>query len=65
MEVRTGLSDGLMTEIAGDNLKRGQQVIIGIQPNSPRGAKGHHKSANPFMPDLPPPQAGDSGATRR
>ena len=66
MEVRIGLSDGLVTEIAGANLKQGEQVIVGIQPDSrSKGAKGNREPANPFMPDLPPPPAGDSGATRR
>lgn len=65
VEVRTGLSDGLKTEIAGDNLKQGQQIIVGVQPDSRKGPAGGHEPANPFIPDLPPPPARDSGAARR
>jgi HlyD family secretion protein len=64
VEVRTGLSDGLMTEIAGDNLMPGQQVIIGVQPSRRKGPAGGREPANPFMPELPPPPAGNGGVAR-
>jgi HlyD family secretion protein len=62
VEVRTGLSDGLMTEITGGDLKQGQQIIIGVQPFSRKAPAGGRETANPFMPDLPPPPAGGGAA---
>jgi multidrug efflux pump subunit AcrA (membrane-fusion protein) len=62
VEVRTGLSDGLMTEITGGDLKQGQQIIIGVQPVGRKAPAGGRETANPFMPDLPPPPAGGGAA---
>jgi HlyD family secretion protein len=63
--VRTGLSDGWMTEIVGDSLKEGRQVIVGLQHDIRKKPKGKHDPANPFMPNLPQPPAGRGGGKRR
>jgi HlyD family secretion protein len=65
VHVRTGLSDGLMTEIAGGNLKQGQPFVVGLYADRRKGTKDKRDSGNPFMPDLPPPPAGESRSGRR
>lgn len=65
VEVRGGLSDGLMTEIAGDKLTQGLQIVVGLHTGIGKGTKGRRESGNPFVPELPPPPTGDQRAARR
>ena len=60
LKIRTGLSDGLMTEITGDHLKQGLQIVVGLYSDTPKRAKDDKEPENPFIPDLPPPPAGDA-----
>jgi HlyD family secretion protein len=50
IRVRVGLSDGLMTEVQGDELKDGMEVVVGeLRPNGGSSASG---SASPFTPQM-------------
>lgn len=48
--VRTGLNDGIQTEIEGEGLTEGMQVVIGEQV---KGAAEPAKTVNPFTPQMP------------
>jgi HlyD family secretion protein len=48
LAVRVGLSDGTLTEVAGDGLAEGLDVVIGLQ--APSGAK--KDTSNPFAPSF-------------
>lgn len=48
VKVKIGLNDGALTEISGDALKEGQQVVIGEK----RAASAETASANPFTPQI-------------
>jgi HlyD family secretion protein len=50
IKVRAGVSDGTMTEVQGDELKEGLDVIIGEQQQSAGGNTG---TVNPFTPQMP------------
>lgn len=50
--VKTGLSDGIFTEISGDDLKEGQSVITGMDGGGEKTAKSNQQSS-PFMPARP------------
>lgn len=53
LPVQTGLSDGNTTQIISDELKEGDQVIIG-QKNSVSSSNGSSsQQVNPFMPSRP------------
>ena len=48
VEVKVGTSDGANTAVASDDLREGQEVIIGESVEAPEtGTK------NPFLPQLP------------
>ncbi|HEY7115067.1 MAG TPA: efflux RND transporter periplasmic adaptor subunit [Tepidisphaeraceae bacterium] len=50
IDVRAGLTDGLNTEITGDQVREGMEVIVGeIQPGAGGGPAG---STNPFLPQF-------------
>jgi HlyD family secretion protein len=52
IDVQAGLSDGTNTEVRGDGLSDGLEVVIGeVQPGS-AGAAGA-TSTNPFVPQMP------------
>ena len=53
VNVRTGLTDGIMTEIQGEGLTEGMDVVIGLQTESRTQHKGVRETSNPFMTDLP------------
>ncbi len=41
VRVRTGLDDGTLTEVASDELKPGDEVVVNaVRPNAPRGPSG-------------------------
>lgn len=48
VKVKAGLSDGAMTEIEGDDLKEGMELIIGQQIQK----KGNNETSNPFSPQI-------------
>ena len=48
INVRVGISDGLMTEVVGGDLQEGTPVIVGETTND-----GGANSSNPFAPKLP------------
>ncbi len=50
IRVRTGLSDGTKTEVEGEALKEGLQVVTGDQHQSNTSLSG--TSANPFTPQI-------------
>jgi HlyD family secretion protein len=57
--VRIGLSDGTLTEVTGEDLHEGDQVVVGEQvAGAPQGAPG----SNPFAPPSP---FGGGGGRRR
>jgi HlyD family secretion protein len=47
--VHTGLTDGQRTEVKGESIKEGMQVIIGVTQT-----EGTTTSSNPFQPQAPP-----------
>ena len=47
--VHTGLTDGQRTEVKGESLKEGMQVIVGVTPDRSRPRR--HRS--PFQPQTP------------
>lgn len=49
IKVRAGISDGIMTEVQGDDLKEGVEVIVGEQ----KQAAGNTGTVNPFTPQIP------------
>jgi HlyD family secretion protein len=59
MQVRLGLSDGAMTEIAGDNLTEGIDIVTGQQSR----AAESRDTTNPFAPKIP--RRGNSSNTRK
>ena len=48
VRVKAGLSDSMMTEVQGDGLKEGMEVVLGQQAQ----ASGPAGTANPFIPQL-------------
>jgi HlyD family secretion protein len=56
LRVRLGLTAGGMTEVAGENLTEGLEIITGVQSQ----AAGHSDTTNPFAPKIP--RRGTGGA---
>jgi len=50
--VETGLSDGLVTEVSGAEVKEGLEVIVGVDTNNVN--KSAQGTTNPFLPKMPP-----------
>jgi HlyD family secretion protein len=48
LAVRVGLSDGTLTEVAGEHLSEGLEVVIGLQPQ----ASAKPDTSNPFAPSF-------------
>ena len=59
IQVRLGLSDGAMTEIAGDNLTEGLEIVTGQQSRIAES----RDTTNPFAPKIP--RRGGSNTTRK
>ena len=57
IKVRAGVSDGTMTEVQGNDLKEGLEVIIGEQQK----AAGSTGTVNPFTPQLRPSRPSGQG----
>ena len=51
LPVRLGLSDGTSTEVRGEGLTEGMEIVTGVETSS----SGQSGSANPFMPKMPKP----------
>ncbi len=60
IRVQTGLSDGTMTEVQGDALKEGLEVITAEQHQA--GAAASATGANPFTPQLSRGRQGSQGS---
>jgi HlyD family secretion protein len=58
LEVLLGLTDGSMTEVAGDHLAEGLKIVTGQQSRAAAGSD----TTNPFAPKLP--RRGSGGARR-
>jgi HlyD family secretion protein len=55
ISVKTGMTDGLNTEVSGDGIEEGLEVITGdIVPGGTEQAAAPTASTNPFTPQLPP-----------
>jgi HlyD family secretion protein len=55
ISVKTGMTDGLNTEVTGDGIEEGLEVITGdIVPGGTEQAAAPNASTNPFTPQLPP-----------
>jgi HlyD family secretion protein len=55
ISVKTGITDGLNTEVTGDGIEEGLEVITGdIVPGGTEQAATTTASTNPFTPQLPP-----------
>lgn len=50
LPVRTGITDGIQTEVVGDGISSGTEVVVGIRADSKRKQKG--QSDTPFMTNL-------------
>ncbi len=53
IEVRVGTSDGIQTEISGDGLQEGMEVVIGEMVA--QVADSSEPTTNPFLPKIRPP----------
>jgi len=58
VNVITGITDGIMTEVHGDKLTEGMEVVIGVQTELRTKRKGKGERSNPFMTDLPSRKGG-------
>ena len=58
IRVRTGLNDGTMTEVQGDDLKEGLEVVVGEEVAEATGAG---TSTNPFTPQFRRTKEGSQG----
>jgi HlyD family secretion protein len=56
--VKTGLTDGSMTEVEGPNLAAGMEIVVGVQP---AGTAAAQETRNPFAPSFRPRGPGGSG----
>jgi hypothetical protein len=54
VQVRTGPTDGVNTEISGKDVTEGMEVVVGeMQAGSKGGGAGASGSTNPFAPSFP------------
>jgi len=56
--VKTGLTDGSMTEVEGPNLTEGMEIVVGVQP---AGTAAAQETRNPFAPSFRPRGTGGLG----
>lgn len=52
LQVMAGLSDGTMTEVSGDGLSEGAEVVVGEQPTGQSAAAAATGATNPFAPPI-------------
>jgi HlyD family secretion protein len=50
IRVRAGLSDGTYTEVQGDGLTEGMNIVTGVQTQT----NNQDAATNPFTPKFPP-----------
>ena len=75
VEVRTGLNNGVSTEIVSDVLKAGDEIVSGVRIiTAEEAARNQGGSRSPFLPELPkrrgnnpnrPASGGSGGGPRR
>ena len=53
LRVKTGLNDGIVTEISGDGLEEGMQVVTGTSVISAEQAAADNPGGSPFLPKPP------------
>ncbi len=56
IEVALGISDGTVTEISGEGLSEGTQIVVGEEGKEGAGADDtadDSRPTNPFLPKLP------------
>lgn len=53
LRVKTGLNDGIVTEISGDGLEEGMQVVTGTSVISTEQAAADNPGGSPFLPKPP------------
>ncbi len=56
--IRTGVTDGLNTEVRGRNIKEGDEVVLGMSAG--QDSKTSQQQQNPFAPQMQRP----GGTTR-
>jgi len=50
VHVNVGLTDGMLTEVSGNAITEGMQVVIGETKRQPAGSEPQGEDKNPFMP---------------
>jgi len=67
VKVKTGLSNGIIQEIAADQLHEGDRVVTGMETVTVQPGDGNNgDTKNPFMPNLPKrPGRGSAGQRER
>jgi len=65
VNVITGLSDGVMTEIQSEGVTEGMTIIVGSKVDAQRRNKRSRETSNPFMTDLPPRRGDKRGGSQR
>lgn len=58
--VRVGASDGMMTEVSGDQLSEGMTIVVSEQRQESGRRGGTGAAANPFTPQMGRPRSGSS-----
>ncbi len=63
VQVQAGISDGVRTEIRGENIYEGMEVVTGVRAFKKGGGRGGPGSgpSNPFAPKIPTGPGGGSG----
>ena len=62
LKVRTGITDGMKTEVEGEELVEGLEVVAGEQTRAQKKQKRQEETSTPFMQELP---SGPGGGLRR
>jgi len=52
IEVKAGISDGVMTEVEGEGLAEGQEIVSGIESSTAAAAGTAGGASNPFTPNF-------------
>jgi HlyD family secretion protein len=66
IKVRAGISDGIVTQVVGDGVNEGLEVVVGeIRPDAPTAASAGSGGTNPFAPPMRGGRGGGGGGGRR
>lgn len=60
IDVKTGMTDGASTELLGDDVAEGAEIVIGEAPREAEASAG----TNPFAPQMPGRRTGGGGGGR-